>query len=117
MTLPRNADLKAKVTNIKSSHSQRLANLKGTLKLAYESVRRANRKSRDNKKYYDRRAKHRQFQAGDYVDLNNPARQPGLSRKFHKYWAGPYEKAAKISDLNYEIKGRLSLRGYTDVDI
>ena len=35
--------------------------------------------------------------------LYNPAVKPGLSRKFHKYWSGPYKVIAKISDLNYEI--------------
>ena len=100
MTLPFNAHLKAKITNMNSTHSQRLASLKASLKLAYESVRRANRKSHvNNKKYYDRRAKHRQFQAGDYVDLYRPARKPGLSRKFHKVWTGTFKVTAKNSDL------------------
>ena len=106
MTLPSNVDLKAKVTNTNSSHSQRLASLKASLKLAYESVRCANRKSHDNnKKYYDRRAKHRQFQAGDYVYLYSPATKLGLPGIFHKVWTGPFKVTAKILDLNYEILG------------
>ena len=97
MILPTNADLKAKITNTNPSHSQRLASLKTSLKLAYESVRRATRKSHENnKKYYDRRAKLRQFQVGDHVYLHNTARKPGLSRKFHKASTGTFKVTAKL---------------------
>jgi len=70
-------------------------------------VNETSRKSRErNKKHYDRRAKSRSFANGEYVYLHNPARKPGLSRKFHKYWVGPYKVTSKISELNYEILGK-----------
>ena len=50
--------------------------------------------------------KNREFQKGEWIYLYNPARKPGLSRKFHRAWTGPFKVAAKISDLNYEILGQ-----------
>ena len=68
--------------------------------------RKEHRKSHENKKKsYERQAKHRQFQDRDYVYLYNSTRKPGLSRKFHKSWAGPFKITARISNLNYEILG------------
>jgi hypothetical protein len=107
MTLPSNEELKARVTKADPSIEQQLNNLKASLKQAYRAVNKANRKSRQiNKKYYDRHAKLRSFRIGDYVYLHNPARKPGLSRKFHKCWVGPYKVTAKISELNYKILGK-----------
>ena len=40
---------------------------------------------------------------GDKVYLYNPARKLGKCFKFHKFWTGPFEITAKLSDLNYEI--------------
>jgi transposase InsO family protein len=107
MLLPSSDNLKAKISKLPLDHTQRLQNLKDSLKLAYKTVRQANRKSRrKNKKLYDRKAKLRSFQKGDFVYLFNPAVKPGLSRKFHKPWSGPYRITAKISDLNYEIESQ-----------
>ena len=106
MTLPSSDDLKAKLSKeVESSdHTHRLENLKSSLKFAYESVRKANRKSHlNNKRLYDRKAKLRSFEIGDLVYLYNPARKPGQCHKFHKPWTGPFKVTAKISDLNYEI--------------
>ena len=67
----------------------------------------ANKKSHQrNKKYHDRRAKHREFIVGDLVYLYQPARRPGLSAKFFCPWTGPHQVTAKISTLNYEIQDR-----------
>jgi hypothetical protein len=107
MTLPSNEDLKAKVGKDDRNLKQRIANLKSTLKLAYRSVRRANQKAyQTNKKYYDRKAKPREFKVGDFAYLYNPAIKPGLSRKFKKPWEGPFEVIARKSDINYEILNR-----------
>ena len=87
--------------------SQRMNNLKATLKRAYKSVGIANKRSHQtNKEYYDRRAKPRSFEVGEYVYVFNPARKPGLSKKFFKSWAGPFKVTTKISDLNYEVLGK-----------
>jgi len=83
---------------------QLLKNLKASLRLAYRTVEKANRKSHQkNERLYNRKAKLRKFHAGNLVYLFNPTVKPGLSRKFHKVWSGPFRITAKISDLNYEI--------------
>jgi hypothetical protein len=106
MILPSCDDLKAKLSKERenSDHTRRLDSLKSSLKLAYESVRKANRKSHlNNKRLYDRKAKLRSFEIGDLVYLYNPARKPGQCQKFHKPWTGPFKVTAKLSELNYEI--------------
>ena len=107
MTLPSNEELNAIVGSTDQNIKQRMDNLRTGLKQAYKAVNEASRKSQKrNKKHYDRRAKSRSFAYGDYVYLHNPARKPGLSRKFHKYWVGPYKVTAKVSELSYEILGK-----------
>jgi len=106
MTLPSNEELNAKIECKDQNIKQRMDHLKASLKQAYKAVNKASRKSYQNKRYYDRRAKPRSFTNGDYVYLLNPARKPGLSSKFHKCWIGPYKITAKISNLNYEILGK-----------
>ena len=78
--------------------------MKASLNLAYKLIAEANRKShQNNKRLYDRRAKVRKFKENDLVYLYNPAKKPGLTRKFHRPWAGPFKVITKISDLNYKI--------------
>jgi hypothetical protein len=104
MALPNSNDLKAKVPKENSDHDSRLENLKSSLRLACKSVKKANKKSHlKNKRLYDRKAKVRSFQRGDIVYLYNPAKKLGKCFKFHKYWTGPFQITAKLSDLNYEI--------------
>ena len=63
-----------------------------------------NKKSHQrNKRYYDCKAKPRKFTIYELVYLYNPAKKPGLTRKFLKSWQGPYKVTEKLSDLNYEI--------------
>jgi hypothetical protein len=85
MVLPTSHDLKAKLTAEvgETDFEHRLENLKSTLHTAYKIVRENNRKSHDtNKRYYDQKAKERQFRPGKIVYLFNPARKPGQSSKF-----------------------------------
>lgn len=84
-------DVKAKLTKEvrNSDHSHRLEIVKSSLKLAYQSVKKTNKKSHlKNKRLYDRNAKRRSFDIGDLVYLYNQARKPGLCRKFHKPLTG-----------------------------
>jgi hypothetical protein len=37
------------------------------------------------------------------VYLHTPAMKAGLTRRFKKFWSGPYKVIRKISELNYEI--------------
>ena len=86
------------------THSSKSEYFLDSLRLAHKLVKGANKKSHlKNKRLYDRKAKPRSFQTGDIVYLYNPAKKPGKCFKFHKYWTGPFEITAKLSDLNYEI--------------
>ena len=86
---------------------ERRDKLKASLKHAYTSAKIASKAShKNNKKYYDQRAKPRSFEVADFVYLFNKARKPGLSKKFHRVWTGPCQITTKISDLNYEIIGK-----------
>ena len=38
------------------------------------------------------------------VWLHSPVVPPGVYRKFHKPWTGPYVVVEKLSDLNYKIR-------------
>jgi len=72
MTLPSNDDLKVKLSNdVKNSdHIHRLDNLKSSLKLVYQSVKKANKKSPlNNKMLCDRKAKLRSSEIGELVCL------------------------------------------------
>jgi hypothetical protein len=107
MTLPNLANLEAKVTEENSDYKQRLESLNSTLKLAYDSVAKANRASnRNNKRLYDRKAKVRHFKVDDLVYLYNPSVKPGLTKKFSKPWTGPYRITKRLTELNYEILGQ-----------
>ena len=106
MVLPSLHDLKAKLSpEIRNSeHAPRLENLKVNLRLAYKLAREHARKSHiRNKRYYDRRARDREFAVGDYVYLYNPAIKAGLSSKFRKPWTGPWLVTARRSHLNYTL--------------
>ena len=102
MSLHGNDTLKAKLPQKNQEHEQRLQTLKSSLKLAYNLVAKANRKSHQkNKRYYDRKAKPILFNVDNLIYLFNPACKPGLSRTFYKSWQGPYGVTKKMSDLNY----------------
>jgi len=78
MVLPNSSDLKAKIPKENSDHDSRLENQKSSLRLAYNLVKKAKKKSHlKNKRLYDRKAKLRSFQTGDIVYLYNPAKKPG----------------------------------------
>jgi hypothetical protein len=65
--------------------SREVYRLRASLKNAYKAVSIANRTAHQtDKRYYDRRARHREFKVGEWAYLYNPARKPGLSRKFFK---------------------------------
>ena len=81
MTLPCSDDLKAKLSNEveNSDYTRRLERLKSSLKLAYESVRKVNRKSHlNNDRLCDRKAKLRSFEIGDPVCLYKPTKKTRL---------------------------------------
>jgi len=83
---------------------ERRDKLKASLKHAYTSAKIASKAShKNNKKYYDQRAKPRSFEVADFVYLFNKARKPGLSKTFHRVWTGTCQITTKISDLNYDI--------------
>ena len=68
--------LRAKLsTDVRDSeHEPRLENLKSRLRTAYEMAREQGRRSHaTNKRYFDKHAKHREFEVGDTVYRYNPA--------------------------------------------
>ena len=102
MTLPTMQTLRAKLpTNVRDSeHGPRLENLKSRLRTAYEMAREQGRRSHaTNKRYFDKHAKHREFQVGDTVYLYNPAVKKGVSSMFRR----PWQVTEKKSRLNYAI--------------
>ena len=100
-------NLRPKVPKLTRGPEQLIESLKASLRQAYRAVARANRKSYvANKERYDKRAKSRSFEVGSYVYLFNPARKPGLSKKFFSAWSGPFRVMAKLSESNYEILGQ-----------
>jgi len=104
MQLPGNDNLKARCVQKSTSLDRRIENLKTSLRMAYKEVTKANRKTHQrNKRFYDRKAKARQFEENDLVYLYSPAMKAGLTRKFKKFWSGSYQVIRKISELNYEI--------------
>jgi hypothetical protein len=104
MSLPNSDNLKPKLPTDGENPDLRLENLKSNLRRAYRLVKEANKRSHLNNKWlYDRKAKQRIFQQGDIVYLYSPAKKPGKCTKFHKFWTGPFQITAKLSDLNYEI--------------
>jgi len=79
MVTPANEKLRAKLPRWTQGLEHYIENLKACLKHAYKAVAKACRKSHAaNKQRYDRHAKLRSFNVGDYVYLYNPARKPGL---------------------------------------
>ena len=70
ITLPNSDNLKAKVSSENPDQNSRLKNLQSSLKLAYQQVARANKKSYlNNKFWYDRKAKQRKFEVNDCLSL------------------------------------------------
>jgi hypothetical protein len=105
MVHPSNQNLRPKVRKANVSCDERIENLKSCLRQAYKATAGESRKAQQtNKRLYNKRAKWRTFEPGDFVYLFCPARKPGLSRKFNYPWKGLFEVTAKLSDLNYEIR-------------
>jgi len=46
------------------------------------------------------------FEVNDLVYLYTPAMKAGQTKKFQKFWSGPYKITRKILELNYEIVGQ-----------
>ena len=89
MPIPTNENLKAKISKESLSHSQRLENLKASIRSVYKLGRGANRRShQNNREYYNRKGKFRKFEVNDLVYLYNPAIKPGFSKKFKKIGRG-----------------------------
>jgi len=87
-----------------TSQDRRIENLKASLRMAYKEVAKANRKAHQNsKRFYDRKAKARHFEVNDLMYLYTPAMKAGLTKKFKKFWSGPYKIIRKISELKFEI--------------
>ena len=113
LSLPSMQSLRANLsTDVRDSeHGPRLENLKSRLRTAYEMAREQSRRSHaTNKRYYEKHAKHREYEVGDTVYLYNPAVKKGVSTKFWRPWQGPWRVTEKKSRLNYAIVDQLGRR-------
>ena len=98
MQLPGNDNLKARCVQESMSVDRCIENLKSSLRMVYKDVAKSNRKAHQkNKRSYDCKAKARQFEENDLVYLYTPVIKAGLTRKFKKFWSGPYKVIRKIS--------------------
>jgi len=99
MAIPANENLGPKIPKPTLGPEQLIESLKARLRQAYQAVAKANRKSHvANKKRYYRRAKHRSFKVGSYVNLYNLARKPELTKNVI-----PHGRARIGSRQNYPI--------------
>ena len=99
MAIPANENLRPKIPKPTLVPVQLIENLKARLSQAYQAIGKANRKSHvANKKRYYRRAKHRSFKVGSYVNLYNLARKPELTKNVI-----PHGRARIGSRQNYPI--------------
>jgi len=81
MQLPSNDSLKARYVKEHTSQDRRIENLKASLRMAYKAVAKANKKAhRNNKRFYDRKAKTRHFKVNDLVYLCTPALKAGQTK-------------------------------------
>jgi hypothetical protein len=55
------------------------------------------------KEIHDRKAQAPKFAVGDQVLLHHPAVKPGLSKKFHRPWRGPYIVSQIIPPATYKL--------------
>ena len=79
--------------------------LRERLEGAYDLVRRRlAQEHRRQKTTYDRGSNLRSFRVNDLVYVLTPIVQPGCSRKFARFWRGPYTVTGKISDVNYRVQ-------------
>ena len=107
MILPTSHHLRAKLSpSVRGTdYATKLENLKSTLRTAYKTVRENNYRSHlTNKRYFDRKAKERIFEAGDIVYLFNPAKKRGQNSKFWCPWTGPCLVVERLSKLNYRVR-------------
>lgn len=75
--------------------------------MAYQMAREHSNKAHDtNKRYYDRRARERMFNPGEYVFLYSPVIKPGRSSKFRRCWSGPWKILRRKSDQTYAIENK-----------
>ena len=109
MTLPSTDDMKAKLSKeVKNSdHIHRLDNLKSSLKMVYQSVKKENRKSHPhNKMLCDRKVKMRTSEIGELLCLYNPAKKPGHRSQGAK--CGPQGQNRRLRGRERELKHRTS---------
>jgi len=72
--------------------------------MAYKHAAKSNKRShQNNERFYEKRAKTRNFEVNDLVYLYTPVTKSGLRREFRHPWAGPFKVTRKLSELNYEI--------------
>ena len=82
-----------------------IQDLQHRLEVAHEYVRaKLQKASQRQKRYYDRKAHGKLFEAGDVVWLFEAGRKPGICPKLQINWKGPYTVLQQINNLLYRIQ-------------
>ena len=80
-------------------------NLRNNLSIAYERARKHLKQSAMRQKsHYDKGARGKKVEKGDFVWLSKKATKRGLSPKLDTRWEGPYLVVKKLSDVVYRIQ-------------
>jgi len=79
--------------------------LQHRLNTAYATAKTNTEKAFDNQaRQYDKHAKIRGFEPGQWVFLYQPVGKSGESKKFRRPWVGPLKVVQRLSDVNYKIE-------------
>lgn len=88
-----------------SSHTAYGANVRQKLESAFQSARKNLRSAHRRQKVgYDRWAKERQYQVGDYVWWYDHKTRKGRCQKLNRPWVGPWKIVKKVGDVVYRIQ-------------
>eukprot|EP00117_Sycon_ciliatum_P025918 scpid18163/ scgid5290/ Retrovirus-related Pol polyprotein from transposon 412; Protease; Reverse transcriptase; Endonuclease len=78
--------------------------LKSALQMAHQHARAAGAAAQKRQKtFYDQSATTPRYAVGDTVYLHDPVIKPGLTKKFHRPWKGPFSIVQQIDDVVYRI--------------
>lgn len=91
--------------NSYDSYEAHVKLLADRIRVASQVVRQQSKRGHEQSKaHYDKRAREREFNAGDIVYLYDPVASRSKAKKFAYHWTGPFEIIEKLSNLVYTVK-------------
>ena len=88
-----------------SSVPDHMENLRLPMQTAFAHARKSDAQAqRRQKAYYDKRSNSPTFSPGDIVLLHSPVIKPGITKKFHRPWIGPFRIVSAIDRVVYRIE-------------